>query len=751
MTRRAMGIRAKTLLALAFTLGFGLAVLVLALRGFLLEGFLRTETEQMREAHVLAAGRAEFLLDELAAKAADYAANDDSWHFLEGAGPGYYAYHFSAARFATNRLALVAFVDTRSHLAAGNSYNPSAQALEPLTGDFLEYLRIHPAFLTPGGPRDVVKGIVPLGIRPLLLVSRPIVRNDYTGPIHGTLLLGEYLEVDLLLRVKTPERVQTIIYPSADSHLPAEVRGAKAALIQGAEIFIVRPNAHLMTGYSLLRDFGGRPAFVLRMDLERNLYASGLLSLNVLLVAFGVLVLATAGVYVLLLELTVLRRVIRLGKTVESVGGGRSPAAGIVDDGSDEIGGLTAQVREAFVTQQRLQGELEEGKRTMEGRVEERTRDLKDTIDALGREVAVRREAEAQVRDLEQQQRAVIDNMVGGLVTFDDRLLITRINPAAQRLLRVASPCIGRPLAEVLPEAFAADITGAFQSAEPVISRKEIKVMSADGRDLVIGFVLSRIAPSEGRGAQGIVLFRDLTDERRLAAEQQRLNRLTTLGEFSAQVTHELRNPLTAMSSTVQYLAASSEGRDREMLRIIIESIERMEGIIRRMRLLSREMPLARTAIDLADLVAHLLLFLETSLRAQGITPVFRAPAAPVLVTGDPAQLHQALLNLLMNAMQAMPRGGRLRVRLGRGRQPADGGPVPVMLLIADTGVGITPEAAGRIFDPFYTTREAGTGLGLPIADKIVREHGGSIRFASRPGHGACFVVLLPAAVPGEG
>ena len=131
--------------------------------------------------------------------------------------------------------------------------------------------------------------------------------------------------------------------------------------------------------------------------------------------------------------------------------------------------------------------------------------------------------------------------------------------------------------------------------------------------------MLSRIPAAPGRGAQGIALFHDLTDERRLAAEQQRLNRLTTLGEFSAQVAHELRNPLTAMSSSVQYLAATSEGRDRELLRIITESIGRMDGIIRRMRLLSRETPPARAAVDLGDLLGHLLLFLEASLRDQGI------------------------------------------------------------------------------------------------------------------------------------
>ena len=347
------------------------------------------------------------------------------------------------------------------------------------------------------------------------------------------------------------------------------------------------------------------------------------------MVAFGLVLLATGGTYILLIERTVLRRVIRLGATVQRVGAGDVPAEAIVADGPDEIGMLAGQVRDAFVSRERLKRELEEARQALERRVEERTRDLKETVDALGREVAVRREAEAQVRELEQQQRAVIDNMVGGLVTFDENLLVTRINPAALQLLRAAPTSVGRPLARVVAGEPSRRTSPARSGAsEPTVNRREIRVAFADGRELVLGYVLSRIPPSEGRGAQGIVLFRDLTDERRLAAEQQRLNRLTTLGEFSAQVAHELRNPLTAMSSTVQYLAAASEGRDRELLRIITESIERMEGIIRRMRLLSREMPLARTRVDLGELLAHLLSFLEASLRGQGIVPVLRRPAA---------------------------------------------------------------------------------------------------------------------------
>ncbi len=742
-----MGIRAKTLFALALTLGFAISVLVLTLRGFVLNGYLRSEDQEMAQALRGVTGRIAMLLDDLAATTADHAASEEIRRFEPGVSAGGFRERFAAAaRGASERIALAAVLDERGEPLIGVSFGQAPAAVAPLPLLLLEYLRDNRGPFALDGHPDGVRGILPSGATPLLLVSRPIAGGNAVGSGRRTLLLGRFLEDDVMMRLTTSGGAPELVRADAGTLRAADMRDALSALSAGEEFSIRRPNAQIMTGYALLRDIAGRPAFVLRLTLDRAGYANGLLSLKILAVAFGLVILATGGAYVLLIERTVLRRVIRLGAFVQRVGAGSAPAEGIVADGPDEIGRLTEQVRDAFVSRESLKRELEEARQALEVRVADRTRDLQATIEALGREIAVRRQAEAQVRELEQQQRAVLDNMIGGLVTFDENLLITRINPAALRLLRTAPSSAGRPLEKALPAAFAAEVAGAFRRGEPAANRREIRAVFADGRESVFGYVLSRIPAAEGRGAQGIVLFHDLTDERHLAAEQQRLNRLTTLGEFSAQVAHELRNPLTAMSSSVQYLTSTSAGRDRELLRIITESIGRMEGIIRRLRLLSRETPPTRAAVDLGDLLAHLLLFLEASLREQGITAQFRPPAAPVRVMGDAAQLHQALLNLLMNGMQAMPEGGRLRVRLARGRVSGNGEPAPVMIFIADSGLGIAPEVAGRIFDPFYTTREAGTGLGLPIADKIVREHGGSIRFTSRAGHGATFVVVLPGA-----
>lgn len=744
MSRREMGIRAKALLALAFTFGFGFVVLAQTLRGFLLDRFLSSETEVMRQELREVKAHLAFLVDDLGEYVAEYSAWDDTWAFLGGENPTYVEDNFTFNEDAYKKLSLVAILTASGDLVAGTSYDEVSMNQGPLQPDFLEALRSHPAWRAHATPSGVVKGLTSLGGRPLLLVSRPIVRNYFVGPIRGTMLMGQILDDRTFRNLMGPGGSLPTLHAVADPNFPAGMREALRALQAGTAVYIDRTSGEEMVGYTLLNDLDMAPAFMVRLAMGRSIYANGLMTLNLLLLAFGGVVLVTGGAYVLLLEGVVLRRIIRLGVVVERVGAGLASEEEIVARGSDEICQLAERVREGFVARRRLQQELEESNSLLAVRVEERTRSLQETIVSLNLEIALRRGAETQIAALERFQRNVLDTMASGLVVFDENLVITLINPAAREMLRVTSSYVGRPLARAIPETFAESIDAAFRAdATPV--RGEVSTVLPDGRESIFGYVLSRVSPAEGRGVHGILLFLDLTDERRLEMERQRLNRLTTLGEFSAQIAHELRNPLTAMSSTVQYLSAR-KGPDREALRVIGESIERMEGIIRQMRLLSREMPMVRASIDLRDLVARLLEFLEANLRERAITSLFPRPASPLLVRGDPAQLHQALLNLMLNALQAMPQGGRLRVRLARGRASADGGPAPVMILIADSGVGIAPEVAGRIFDPFFTTRDSGSGLGLSIADKIVRDHNGSIRFTSRPGHGACFVVILPGA-----
>jgi signal transduction histidine kinase len=231
----------------------------------------------------------------------------------------------------------------------------------------------------------------------------------------------------------------------------------------------------------------------------------------------------------------------------------------------------------------------------------------------------------------------------------------------------------------------------------------------------------------------------------RLQQEATRVQSLALLGTFAAEVAHEVRNPLTAIRGAVQLLQHRlDKGADpaslREYLALIDAEVERLDGVVADYHALARKgsdrverASIARLVRDLVDLHGPLLparVRVETDL-ADGLPPV----------RADAARLRQALLNLVRNAVAAMPEGGTLRLRAAldpTARPPA------VRLDVEDTGVGIAPEDLARIFQPLYTKRTGGSGLGLAVTKRIAEEHGGSVTVRSVPGRGSTFTLLLP-------
>jgi sensor domain CHASE-containing protein len=189
-----MGIRAKTLLALVLTLGFGIAVLVMTLRGFLLGGFLRAENEELGQAFGRIGSHVDYLLDELAASADDYASSEAVRRFDGRAAPDLARDSVVAARIVGDRLSLLVVLDAGGAPVAGAAFGAGATVPSAVPGEFLGYLRDNAAAFARGSAGAAVKGIVPLGGRPLLLASRPIVRDAPPAPVLGTLLLGRQLE-----------------------------------------------------------------------------------------------------------------------------------------------------------------------------------------------------------------------------------------------------------------------------------------------------------------------------------------------------------------------------------------------------------------------------------------------------------------------------------------------------------------------------------------------------------------------------
>src|SRR2546428_3310782 len=243
----------------------------------------------------------------------------------------------------------------------------------------------------------------------------------------------------------------------------------------------------------------------------------------------------------------------------------------------------------------------------------------------------------------------------------------------------------------------------------------------------------------------------------RLYERMKERDRLAALGEMAAGLAHEIRNPLGAIKGAAQYLDPSALGEgDAEILQIIVEEVNRLDGVVAQFLAYSRpsNTPDKLTQTDLNDVLARTMKLIENSVPANVRLELSLEPEIPRIL-GDAEQLKQVFINLALNAVQAMPDGGRLTVRSRRPKQPielglSDASPRyaadQVEVRFADTGAGIPEEAKDRIFIPFYTTKSKGTGLGLAISQRIVKAHGGSIEVQSRLGEGSEFILRFPSA-----
>jgi signal transduction histidine kinase len=217
-----------------------------------------------------------------------------------------------------------------------------------------------------------------------------------------------------------------------------------------------------------------------------------------------------------------------------------------------------------------------------------------------------------------------------------------------------------------------------------------------------------------------------------------RAERLATAGELAAGAAHEIRNPLAAVRSAIQYLRSDyAEGSARaSLVDDLLSEVDRIDGIVEGLLSFARP-PVSRPEpVELPELLGQSVALVAVRARSQRVSVTLDAPPS-LAFHADPNQLKQVLLNVLLNALQAMPDGGELRVAAApRGRS--------VEIRVADTGSGIPPEHVDRVFDPFFTTRPEGTGLGLSICYGIVERHGGEMEVRSEAGRGTEMVVRLP-------
>lgn len=255
--------------------------------------------------------------------------------------------------------------------------------------------------------------------------------------------------------------------------------------------------------------------------------------------------------------------------------------------------------------------------------------------------------------------------------------------------------------------------------------------------DLIVeGVFLLSIFP---RFDGSVVVIRDVSDHRRLEEQIRRLDRLSSLGELSAGIAHEIRNPLSSVKLDTQLLARqlADDPKRRRIVGNILDAIEKLEQVVSSTLSYARPEEPAFQRFDLAHVIEQSLNVVQTQLKKAGIVSVFETPAHPSLVFIDPGQVQQVFVNLFLNAVHAMPSGGRLQIHIDLCTDA-------IKTQIRDSGTGIAPEHLDKIFNPFFTTRSQGTGLGLAIVQRIMERHHASVEVTSRAGEGATFILSFP-------
>ena len=359
-----------------------------------------------------------------------------------------------------------------------------------------------------------------------------------------------------------------------------------------------------------------------------------------------------------------------------------------------------------------------------------------------------------EVAETKQSLEQLILSAGDAIITVDGDGNIRGWNPAGERIFGLSSgQAVGKAFAALLP-------ADPYRGARARLSREhpvqafDVTTKREDGRALNLAVTLSFLTSREGTHEGMLAIVRDMTAQREIEAQMHQSERLTALGQMAGGIAHDFNNLLQAILGYAQLMGRSPGNADvvRRGLDVIEKAANQGAETVRRIQKFARLRPDEPfVSMDLNQVVRDSLAITRPrwdEKKVKGGVPLqLELELGPVpVVMGRPAELNEVITNLVLNAIDAMPKGGKLliRTRLGDYRH--------AVITVADTGMGMTDDVRRRVFDPFFTTKgEEGTGLGLSVSHSIVERHGGELRVDSRPGEGTTFTITLPIGMSAAG
>ena len=341
-------------------------------------------------------------------------------------------------------------------------------------------------------------------------------------------------------------------------------------------------------------------------------------------------------------------------------------------------------------------------------------------------------------KDIREYNNLILQCIPSGVIVINMDGIVTFCNASADKILGIDYP-------KEKDKSYLNILKGNSQVAELIKNgmkgetyyRKQIQIKT-DRNTKWIGISTSILYDNKAMPMGVIAVFSDITDVKELEAEVKLKERLAAVGELSAGVAHEIRNPLSAIGGYAELLKRGlSEDESASVIEGIIKEAKNLNSIVTNFLSFVRKPQPVFKEIDVNALIKEIVSIACHDKGSGRIGFNIKPTRALPVIEADPFELRMAFLNIIQNAVQAMPNGGRLTVKSGIQYGM-------IFIEITDTGGGIPKEIGDRIFNPFFTTKEQGTGLGLAIAHKIVESHDGRIEFKSKKGKGTTFIIRLP-------
>ena len=707
-------LRRKTLLIIALTTIGMVGGLSLISRYLLNRGFGNLEEEFARENVARASSAIANELTTLDRTTSEYAAWDQTYAFVHGEKPKFIETEFPTTTFQQLQISFVAIYDLNGKRLFAKGFDLDRGGESALPKGLEDHLKPNSPLLTHRTLVSREAGILALQDGPILIDARPILTSDNQGPIAGTMVMGRVLDVPEFSRLgvltHTPMKAELL----NGERLDPDFQSAAGEISHAEPVAITALNDDSLAGYEELKDLYGKPALIIRVSLPRPIHVQGQTSL----LQFLLLLLASAFVFgaviLRLLERVVISRIANLSDSITQIGASGDLSARLVVAGNDELAYLGTAIN----------GMLEDLERSQLERHEGRTR-----------------------------LSVMIERMPAVLWTTDKELRFTSSMGAGLEALGL------KP----------GEITGMrlfdyFQTDDP-----NSPPIQAHGRALLGESVtyelewnkrvfethVQPLRSNEGEilGVIGVAL--DITDRKHLADQLRQSQKMQAVGELAGGVAHDFNNLLMVMKGHAEMLLdrlapASAELQNAEQIH---QAAERAAGLTRQLLAFSRKQVLQPRVLDMNEVVAGMIQMVSRII-GESIELAFLPGSKLGCVKADPSQVEQVVLNLVVNARDAMPEGGRLTIETSNvdldrnyatSHAVVEPGPY-VMLTVSDTGCGMDAETQARIFEPFFTTKGPGrgTGLGLATVYGVVKQSGGYIWVYSEQQHGTTFKVYLP-------